>query len=206
MAPPKAAAPAKRKKTADSKKSVRKITEKPPPYGYGEIPDDAFGAKSEPPESRGPQAPHLIIDRRFAYLIDNPDLYTAASPLPALAPVGRRPHYPPVIYLIFLCSISVFGSARGTATYFQYEDWWIHVRTAIRTHVGDDAADALRPTGPTRSNWNYYFRCHLKPALEKLRDLSGELWVEQALAQGMLCDTGKRTSRVRPGPPADHPR
>ncbi|MER5632311.1 hypothetical protein [Streptomyces nitrosporeus] len=198
MTPPKAAAPAKRKKASGSKKSVRKTTEKPPLYSYGDMPDDAFGAKSEPREPHGPQAPHLIIDRRFAYLINNPDLYTLASALPTPAPVGRRSHYPPVVYLIFLCSISVFGSARGTAAYFQYEDWWNRVRTAIRTHVGDDAADALRPIGPTRSNWNYYFGRHLKPALEKLRDLSGELWVEQALAQGMLCDTGRRTSRVRP--------
>ncbi|MFD4243726.1 hypothetical protein ACFWP3_19325 [Streptomyces sp. NPDC058525] len=198
MTPPKAAAPARRKKTSGSKKSVRKTAEKPRPYSYGDLPDDVFGAKSEPREPHGPQAPHLIIDLRFAYLINNPDLYTAASTLPAPAPVGRRPHYPPVVYLIYLCSISIFGSARGTAAYFHYEDWWNRVRTAIRTHVGDDAADALRPTGPTRSNWNHYFRRHLKPALERIRDISGELWVEQALAQGMLCETTKRTSRVRP--------
>jgi hypothetical protein len=72
------------------------------------------------------------------------------------------------------------------------------VRSAIRTHLGDEAADALRPTGPTRSNWNHYFRRHLKPAHDKIRDVSSDLWVEQALAHGMLSETSKRTSRVRP--------
>ncbi|MFG3176239.1 hypothetical protein OG893_15320 [Streptomyces sp. NBC_01696] len=179
-------------------KTTRKPKNTPPPYIYGTIPDDTFGAKNDPPELHGPQAPHLITDRRFAYLINNPDLYAAADTLPGPRAVGRPPHYPPVIYLIFLCSISVFGSARATAAHFQDEDWWKRIRSAIRTHLGDEAADALRPTGPTRSNWNHYFRRHLKPAHDKIRDISSDLWIEQALAHGMLCETSKRTSRVRP--------
>jgi hypothetical protein len=177
-------------------KRTRKA-KKPPPYVYGPIPDDTFGAKSDPPVPHGPQAPHLIPDRRFAYLVNNPDLYAAADVLPGPKPVGRRPHYPPIVYLIFLCSISVFGSARATAAHFQDEDWWNRVRSAIRAHVGDEAADVLRPTGPTRSNWNHFQR-HLKPAHDEIRSISSDLWVEQALAHGMLCETGKRTSRVRP--------
>ncbi|WP_392874422.1 hypothetical protein [Streptomyces sp. LN499] len=179
-------------------KTTRKPKNTSPPYIYGTIPDDTFGAKNDPPELHGPQAPHLITDRRFAYLINNPDLYAAADTLPGPRAVGRPPHYPPVIYLIFLCSISVFGSARATAAHFQDEDWWKRIRSAIRTHSGDEAADALRPTGPTRSNWNHYFRRHLKPAHDKIRDISSDLWVEQALAHGMLCETSKRASRVRP--------
>ncbi|MFD9790427.1 hypothetical protein ACFWXK_05685 [Streptomyces sp. NPDC059070] len=112
---------------------------------------------------------------------------------------GRSSSPPsPVAYLIFLCSITVFGSARATAAHFQEEDWWNRVRSAIRTRLGDEAGDALKPTGPTRSNWNHYLRRHLKPAHDAIRDISSNLWVEQALAQGMLSETGKRTSRVRP--------
>ncbi|MGW1319520.1 hypothetical protein [Streptomyces sp. NPDC002426] len=179
-------------------KTTRKPKNTSPPYIYGTIPDDTFRAKSDPPELHGPQAPHLITDRRFAYLINNPALYAAADTLPGPRSVGRPPHYPPDIYLIFLCSISVFGSARATAAHFQDEDWWKRIRSAIRTHLGDEAADALRPTGPTRSNWNHYFRRHLKPSHDKIRDISSDLWIEQALAHGMLCETSKRTSRVRP--------
>ncbi|MGW5400928.1 hypothetical protein [Streptomyces sp. NPDC003952] len=195
MTPRKAAAP---KPTAGATRTRKPKAKTPPPYVYGEIPDDAFGAKSDPSEPHEPEAPHIITDRRFAYLINNPDLYTAAGTLPGPAPVGRRPHHPPIVYMIFLCSISVFGSARATAAHFQEEDYWNRVRSAIRTRLGDEAADALRPTGPTRSNWNHYFRKYLKPAHNKIRDISSDLWVEQALAQGMLCETGKRTSRVRP--------
>lgn len=179
-------------------KTSPKPTNSPLSYVYGPVPDDTFGAKSDPPEPHGPQAPHLITDHRFAYLINNPDLYTAADNLPGPPPVGRPPHHPPVAYLIFLCSISVFGSARATAAHFQDEDWWNRVRSAIRTNLGDEAADALRPTGPTRSNWNHYFRKYLKPAHNKIRDISSDLWVEQALAHGMLCETSRRASRVRP--------
>ncbi len=79
-------------------KSTPKTTRKPrtpPPYIYGTIPDDTFGAKDEPPDPHGPQAPHLITDRRFAYLINNPDLYTPQAPCPALAPSAAPLTIPP---------------------------------------------------------------------------------------------------------------
>ncbi|RPK40875.1 hypothetical protein [Streptomyces sp. ADI93-02] len=191
------AVPARAKDAPPGKKRTREA-KKPPPYLYGPIPDDTFGTKDDPRDPHGPQAPNLIPTVRFDYLVNNPDLYTAAATLPGPSPVGRRPHFPPVVYLIYLCSISVFGSARSTASHFQHEDWWEPVRSAIRTHLGDEAADGLKPTGPTRSNWNHYFRRYLKPAHDKIREISSDLWIEQALAHGMLCDNDKRTSRVRP--------
>ncbi|MFE8963016.1 hypothetical protein [Streptomyces iakyrus] len=184
---------AKRPVTAEAKGQRDQHT-----YIYGAIPDDAFGAKTDRPPSKGPEAPPLAQDERFEYLVNNPDLYTAATALPGPKKVGRPAHYPPVVYLIFLCSISLFGSARSTASHLQRPLWWEAVRRAVRAHQGDEAADALRPTGPSRSNWNHYFHKHLKPAHGTVRDISRDLWIQQALDHGMMKESGKRTSRIYP--------
>ncbi|WP_234312937.1 hypothetical protein [Streptomyces seoulensis] len=167
-------------------------------YLYGAIPDDAFGAATDRPPPKGPEAPALTQDERFEYLVNNPDLYTAAAALPGPSDVGRPAHYPPVIYLIFLCAISLFGSARSTASHLQRPLWWETVRQAVRRHQGDEAADALKPVGPSRSNWNHYFGKHLKPANARVRDTSRDLWIQQALDHGMMQQSAKRVSRIYP--------
>lgn len=190
--------PHKRRTTKRPKTDKAAQRKKEPEYVYGAIPDDAFGAKADPPPPKGPEAPALTQDERFEYLVNNPDLYAAATALPGPSKVGCPAHYPPVVYLIFLCAISLFGSARSAASHLQRPLWWEAVRRAVRTHQGDEAADALKTTGPSRSNWNYYFGRHLKPAHERVRDISRDLWIQQALDHGMMKESGKRVSRIHP--------
>ncbi|MEV5463318.1 hypothetical protein [Streptomyces sp. NPDC002788] len=45
-----------------------------PTYIYGAIPDDAFGAKTDRPPPKGPEAPPLPQDERFEYLVNNPGM------------------------------------------------------------------------------------------------------------------------------------
>ncbi|MEV7426173.1 hypothetical protein [Streptomyces sp. NPDC091212] len=167
-------------------------------YEFGAIPDDTFGSATDIPPPRSPEAPPLAQDQRFEYLLDNPDLYKAAAALPPPSDTGRPAHHPPVIYLIFLCSISLFGSARSTACHLQRRLWWDMVRRSVHTHMGDAVADTLKPTGPSRSNWNHYFHKILKPVYEDIRDTSRDLWIQQALDHGMMEAAGKRNSRVNP--------
>ncbi|MDJ0342320.1 hypothetical protein QMK19_21530 [Streptomyces sp. H10-C2] len=143
--------------TSPKKRTRRERTQKAPAYVMGAIPDDTFGAATDPPPPKGPEAPPLTVSKRFKYLLDNPDLYTAVSAFPSPSRVGRPAVHPPIAYLVFLCAISLFGSARATASHFEEEQWWDVVRQGVRTHMGDEAADALRSTGPTRSQWNYFF-------------------------------------------------
>lgn len=167
----------------------------------GPIPDDVFGSTSTPPPPPGPQAPPLTIDERFEYLLNNPDLFAAGrQTLPTREPgsVGRPPEYPPYIYFIFLCSISVFGSARSTARHLQRDLWWSWVREAVRKHLGPEESGALKPTGPSLSQWNYFFKKHLKSCLSDVRDVSRELWIQQALDMGMMAESRSRGSWIRP--------
>ncbi|WP_407838733.1 hypothetical protein ACE1OC_23925 [Streptomyces sp. DSM 116496] len=185
----------------------------------GPAPDDAFGAAADLPPKHGPEAPHLTIDERFEYLVTNPDLYAVAQqalPAPRDGQAGRPLTFPPYIFFVFLCAISVFGSARGTAACLARPLWWEPVRRAVREFIGSDAADALPDRGPTRSQWNYFFQNHLKKAVGDVRDASRDAWIQQAIAQGMM--TGKsRGSWIYPereqvihgdatvaSPPSDH--
>ncbi|ATL28476.1 hypothetical protein [Streptomyces formicae] len=166
-------------------------------YIVGPAPDDAFGSPSGPPPPRGPEAPPLSIDERFEFLITNPDLYAVAREvLPAREPgsVGRMLSYPPFVYVIFLCAISVFGSARSTAHHLQRPLWW----GAVRELVGPAEADALAPVGPNRSKWNYYFKRYLKENIPALRDISSDLWIQQALAMGLMSEVNSRGSWIYP--------
>ncbi|MFD1273020.1 hypothetical protein ACFQ51_18355 [Streptomyces kaempferi] len=129
-------------------------------YVMAEVPDDTFGAATDPLPPKSPEAPPLTTDERFEYLLNNPDLYAAARSLPGPSRVGRPAQHPPVVYLIFLCAISLFGSARATACHLQRPLWWDLVRMSVRTHMGDAVADALcrsaRPeaSGTTTSTRN----------------------------------------------------
>lgn len=170
-------------------------------YTLGAIPNDAFGDPSAPSPPRGPEAPPLSIDERFEYLITNPDLYTAArAALPVRGPgsVGRPLSYPPFIYVIFLCAISVFGSARSTACHLQRPLWWNAVREAVREAVGPGEADALAPVGPSLSKWNYYLRNYLKKHIPAVRDISRDLWIQQALDMGMMPERKTRGNWIYP--------
>ncbi|WP_253208828.1 hypothetical protein [Streptomyces niphimycinicus] len=186
----------------------------------GPAPDDAFGSASDAPPPPGPEAPPLAIDERFEHLLENPDLYTAVrTALPARKPqsVGRPSTHPPYVYFLFLCAISVFGSARSTACHLQRDMWWGAVREAVRRHLGPEEADALAPVGPSRSQWNYFFKNHLKKHVPAVRDASRDLWIRQALDMGMLKETRGRGSWIYPerdqvihgdatvaAPPSDH--
>ncbi|MGW3211550.1 MULTISPECIES: hypothetical protein [unclassified Streptomyces] len=184
--------------TPKARPKRKQAKKKVPDYTVGPIPDDAFGAAADAPPPPGPEAPPISIDTRFEYLLNNPDLYTAAASLPDASRVGRPAHYPSVVYLIFLCSISIFGSARSTACSLQRPLWWDQVLNAVRSHSGDEAAAALPATGPSRSQWNYYFQKRLKPAFAEIRDTSRDLWIQQALSCGMMAESGKRVSRAYP--------
>lgn len=167
----------------------------------GPIPDDVFGSACDPPPPPGPEAPPIAIDERFEHLLHNPDLYTAIrTALPARKPhsVGRPPAYPPYVYFLFLCAISVFGSARSTARHLQRDMWWGAVREAVRKHLGPEEADALRPVGPNRSQWNYFFKYHLKKHVTAFRDASRDLWIQQALDMGIIAEERSRGSWVYP--------
>ncbi|WP_328299245.1 hypothetical protein OG389_16505 [Streptomyces sp. NBC_00435] len=184
--------------TPKSRPKRKPAKRKRPDYTIGPIPDDAFGAAGDPPPPKGPEAPAISLNQRFSYLVNNPDLYTAADSLPAKSRTGRPAHYPPIVYLIFLSSISIFDSARYTAVNLQDSIWWNQVRDALRSHMGDEAADTLPAVGPSRSQWNYYFQKHLKPAFATIRDISRDLWIQQALDSGMMAESGKRVSRAYP--------
>ncbi len=184
--------------TAPKKRPRRKPVKRRPDYVMAAIPDDTFGAATDPLPPKSPEAPALRIDERLEYLLNNPDLYAAAGALPGPGRVGRPAQYPPIVYLIFLCAISLFGSARATACHLQGSDWWGRVRTGIRTHLGDEIADALQPVGPSRGQWNYYFHTKLKPAFADVRDISRDLWIQQALDHGMMSETAQRVSRSYP--------
>lgn len=160
----------------------------------GPVPDDAFGSASDRPPKPGPEAPALAIDERFEYLIRNPDLYAVAQEvLPSRNPgqVGRPLTFPPYIYFVFLCSISVFGSARSTAAHLARSLWWEPVREAVREFVGQEEADALPAAGPTRSQWNYFFGKHFKHAVHDVRDASRDAWIQQAIDQGMMAEKSR---------------
>ncbi|MEU9348019.1 hypothetical protein AB0D74_43170 [Streptomyces sp. NPDC048278] len=167
----------------------------------GPVPDDVFGSASTPPPPPGPQAPPLTIDERFEYLLNNPDLFEVVrKALPSREPgsVGRPPGHPPYVYFVFLCAISIFGSARSAARHLQRDLWWNAVRDAVRKHLGPEESNNLKPTGPSLSQWNYFFKNHLKAHLDSVRDTSRELWIRQALSMGMMADSRSRGSWIRP--------
>lgn len=165
---------------------------------HGHCPRRHVRSGNRPPPAQGPEAPPLTISKRFEHLLNNPDLYAAVKALPPPSRVGRPALHPPIAYLIFLCAISLFGSARATAAHFEEAMWWDVVCRGIRTHMGDAAADTLQSTGPTRGQWNYFFHNKLKPVFAEVRDASRDLWIQQALDHGMMKENGKRVSRSYP--------
>ncbi|WP_409471467.1 hypothetical protein [Streptomyces sp. HC307] len=188
MGAPKRHTPASKPK----KKAKRK-----PDYVMGPVPRDVFSlSRREPP---GPPARSLPELERLELLVSNPDLYDVADQVfPGRTPGarGRRPAYPPFIYLIVLASISIFETAEMACANFQHEHMWKTVREGVRQHRGDTTADSLPETGPQRHHW-HDFRPKMIEALHELREASRDAWIKQALAKGML-GRKRRGTLVRP--------
>ncbi|WP_043264793.1 hypothetical protein [Streptomyces sp. CT34] len=178
----------------NSRARTKKKTTEGKSWVLAAIPDDALGSASDAPPRPGPEAPPLAIDERFEHLVRNPALYAMAQqilPPQPLGKVGRPLAYPAYVYFIFLCSISIFGSARGTAAHLARAFWWDPVRMAVRDFISTEEADALPPTGPTRSQWNYFFHHHLKKIVPDVRDASREAWIQQALDHGLMANKSR---------------
>ncbi|MFC5027869.1 hypothetical protein ACQFX6_17390 [Streptomyces sp. DSM 41987] len=185
-------APSRRRPVSRPKAKKRK-----PDYIMGPVPRDVFSLSS--PEPPGPAARSLPELERLEFLVANPDLYEVAEQVfPTRTPGtrGRRPAYPPFIYLILLASVSIFETAEMACANLQHEHMWKTVREAVREHCGDAAADDLPETGPQRHHW-HDFRPKMLDALDELREASRDAWINQALAQGLLAQK-RRGSLVRP--------
>lgn len=182
----------KRRSSASKSKTKRK-----PDYVMGPVPKDVFSlSRPEPP---GPSARSLPELERLELLVANPDLYDVADKVfPARTPGtwGRRPAYPPFIYMILLASISIFDTAEMACASFQHEHVWKTVREGVRQLRGDAAADGLPETGPQRHHW-HDFRPKMLDVLQELREASRDAWINQALAQGLLARK-RRGTLVRP--------
>ncbi|WP_405728344.1 hypothetical protein OG607_26390 [Streptomyces sp. NBC_01537] len=175
------------KKRRNSRSKKRKTDD--PGWELGPIPDDIFGAATDPPPKHSDEAPPLTITQRFRAVVGNPDIYAvaaAAFPEQTGPRVGCPPKFPPYVYLIFDSCISIFESARSAAAHLAEDLWWSILRDSVRTILGDEHADSLRENGPTRGNWNYFFKTRMKPELAALREASRDAWIAQALEQGLL--------------------
>ena len=172
---------------------------KAPSYKVGPFPDDIFNFPYTPPDS--PKAEVVTLDERFEYLVTNPQLHQVAReilPAPAAGGAGRPAEYPRYIYFIFLCAISVFGSARSTAAHLARPMWWGMLREAVGNYAGEQEAQALPASGPTLSQWNYAFRHYLKAVVPQARDLSRDAWIQQAIDAGMMAKNRNRGTWIRP--------
>ncbi|MDI5971412.1 hypothetical protein POF50_019070 [Streptomyces sp. SL13] len=166
-------------------------------YQVGPTPKDVFSLSS--PEPLGPPARTLSEIERLELLIANPYLYEVAGTIfPSRMPgaPGRRPTYPPFIYLILLASISIFNTAEMACANFQHPYMWKTVREGVRQQLGNVAADELPEVGPQRHHWQD-FRPKMLDALQELRQASRDAWVRQAIAQGLL-ERKRRGTLVRP--------
>jgi hypothetical protein len=168
-------------------------------WAVGPEPVDIFSIP--PAEREGPQspAPTVISIARLEMLVANPRLFRVAQavlPERASGSPGRPARYPRYIYLVVLCTISIFRSSRLACSNLQHPTYWKIVKEAVRRHLGDEAAEALPDTGPTIDQWNDQ-KVHLRNAVEELRVASRDAWIEQAQEQGLLA-VGRKGTLVRP--------
>ncbi|WP_236655358.1 hypothetical protein [Streptacidiphilus carbonis] len=189
--------------TSEPKPPAKTPSSKPKrakPYTIGPIPDDVFGSAADKPEPRGPQAPHITPDRRFAALAHNQQLYQVATTVLPDKPdgsSGRPPGFPPYVYLLFAASISIFGSARSTQAHLQRPLYWDIVREGVTACLGTEEAGRLADVGPTSSQW-YYYRHKMLDTLPGLREASRDAWIAQAFDVGLLSADGPRGTWIRP--------
>ncbi|WP_234363794.1 MULTISPECIES: hypothetical protein [unclassified Streptomyces] len=189
---PSTSAPRKLKKAAKAKKK--------PDWIFGPTPRDIFSPAGFDPEPKGPEARHIPEIERLALVVANPALYEVATAvLPGKEPGtrGRTPHYPPYVFLIYVCALSVFNTARSTEANLQHKTIWEIVREGVRRCLGDDEADSLPDTGPQRHHWMQY-RSKMLDVLPQLREASRDAWIKQAIALGYLSEERPRGCWLRP--------
>ncbi|WKK21334.1 hypothetical protein QZH56_20965 [Streptomyces olivoreticuli] len=158
------------------------------------MPDDLFGDPHPPTERplrkrRAREEDQRTIPQRITDCARFADLYTLTRVLEDARPRprgGRRAHYPPYIYLVFLAVRGVFGSARGTAGHLQHPSVWHEIKKGVAEHLGNDEAARLPELGPSRNHWQHAQRTLLIPRLDGLNAAYQTLALRQALNQGLL--------------------
>ncbi|MFE2844794.1 hypothetical protein ACFXKS_14710 [Streptomyces scopuliridis] len=186
------------KKTA---KSPRKTAKKKPKWIFGPIPQDILSPANFRPEPKAPEAPSICDLTRLEYVVANPALYEVAAtvfPPKIRKGPGRPARYPPYIYLIYLICIAIYDSSRRTDATLRHPDTWKAVCVGVRRQLGDKEADALPNRGPSRDQWNDFYSDHLHPAVHEFRKASRDVWIQQAIALGMLSQKRKRGDWLRP--------
>ncbi|MFB8394036.1 hypothetical protein [Streptomyces yangpuensis] len=177
-----------------------KPRKKEPDWILGAVPQDALSPVGFRPEPKGAEARNIPDLERLAFLVANPALYEVAAevfPRKTSGNAGRPAHYPPYIYLIFVAAISIFSSARSVEANFRLGSVWKIVVEGVRHCLGDKEADLLPETGPERHHW-MDFQPKMIRALPRLREISRDTWIRQAIAQGLLSEKRPRGNWLRP--------
>ncbi|MFC7977864.1 hypothetical protein ACFUT3_21810 [Streptomyces cinereoruber] len=164
------------------------------------MPDDLFGDRVHPARRRKTTRRACESDlrttaRRIHDVAHFEDLYRLATTLEDDAPgsrPGRPPLYPSYVYLLFLALRGIHGSARYCAGDLQDPQVWRIIREGVAHHLGQDEADRLPDTGPSRHQWQHAQRKLLVPRLEALNASFGDLALAQALRQGLLPADARR--------------
>ncbi|MEU4492956.1 hypothetical protein AB0F96_05740 [Streptomyces sp. NPDC023998] len=157
------------------------------------MPDDLFGGP--PPRSarstnKRPTRESDIrtVSRRIKDVARFEDIYRLSAVLerPPGPRVGRSPHYPPYVYLLFAACRGIHGSARYSAEDLQDPSVWAKIKKGVAKNLGKDEAQRLPETGPNRNHWQYAQKSLLLPHLEELSQTFADLALTQALRQGLL--------------------
>lgn len=164
------------------------------------MPDDLFGdrvphRKRKKTARRACESDLRTASQRIKDVARFEDLYRLAAVLaPEPGPRrGRRPDYPPYVYVIFLALRGIHGSARYCAGDLQDKTVWKKIRKGVAHHLGDDEAKRLPKTGPSRHQWNHAQRTLLVPRLQELNATFADLALTQALHQDLLPPDARRT-------------
>ena len=168
---------------------------------FGDAPPRPADGTKRPrsPAARANATQSVTQLSRITAVANDPSLYALAArlPTPQLGVPGRPGEFPPYVYVLFNALTAVFHSARNTASNLADPGVWAVVRQGIAANLGQDAADVLPDTGPTRNQWLYNRRLLLKH-LPDLLDEFRQQALSQALAQGLL-DPAAPRSWTNPG-------
>ncbi|MFJ9011837.1 hypothetical protein [Streptomyces canus] len=164
------------------------------------MPDDLFGdrvprAKRKKNARRACESDLRTVSKRIKDVARFEDLYHLAALLePEPGPRrGRRPDYPPYVYVLFLALRGIHGSARYCAGDLQDDAVWKKIRKGAARHLGKDEAKRLPKTGPSRHHWQHAQRTLLVPRLQELNAGFADLALDQALRQGLLPADARRS-------------